>query len=267
MTLIPRLLAAAAAALALAAPALAAGEYKKPEPHTWQFEGPFGTFDRAALQRGFYVYTQVCASCHSVDYLDFRNLGQEGGPFYNAEFPNPNDNPVVRSIAAEYMVTDGPDDFGEMFERPGRPADSFPQPYPNQQAARAANGGAYPVDLSVITKARKGGAEYIRSLLLGYEYEPPADLDIRPGLYYNPYFSGGLIAMPPQLVEGIVEYPDGTAATPEQMAHDVTAFLSWLAEPHMEERKRMGLMVMIYLGFLTVLLWFAYKAVWKNVKH
>ncbi len=256
-----------AAASFAAAPALAAEKAKKPEEHVWAFEGPFGTFDRAAMQRGFQVYQQVCAACHGLEYVDFRHLGQEGGPFFMDEYANPNDNPVIRQIASEYTVTDGPDDFGEMFEREGRPSDTIPSPYPNEQAARAANGGAYPPDLSVIVKARKGGTEYLRSLLLGYEYEPPEDLDIRPGLYYNPYFPGGLIAMPPQLREGIVEYADGTPATPEQMAHDLGSFLTWAAEPHMEARKRMGLMVMIYLTILSVLLWLAYRQVWSKVKH
>jgi len=262
-----RIAAAGLAAVTLAGQALAAGEYKKPEEHTWAFEGPFGAFDRAAMQRGFQVYQQLCSACHSVDYLDFRHLGEEGGPFFTEEYANPNDNPVIRQIASEYTITDGPDDFGDMFERPGRPSDGFPSPYENEQMARSANGGAYPPDFSVIVKARKGGPEYIRSLMLGYDYEPPEDLDIRPGLYYNPYFPGGLIAMPPQLREGIIEYSDGTAATPEQMAHDVVSFLTWVAEPHMEARKRMGLMVMIYLTIFAILLWLAYRQVWSNVKH
>jgi len=264
-----------AAAVGFASPVFPAGEYKKPEEHTWAFEGPFGSYDRSAMQRGFQVYQQICAACHSLDYIDFRHLGQRGGPFEYVPagpggelvtFDNPNDNPVIRQIASEYTITDL-DDFGLPIERPGRPSDSFPDPYENQQMARMANGGAYPVDLSVITKARKGGPEYIRSLLLGYEYDVPEDVDVRPGLYYNPYFPGGLIAMPPQLREGMVEYADGTASTPEQMAHDVVSFLSWAAEPHMEARKRLGLMVMIYLTIFAILLWLAYRQVWSNVKH
>ncbi|XBQ15095.1 MAG: cytochrome c1 [Oceanicaulis sp.] len=265
---IHRLLLAVAGAAAIAAPvAWAAGEYKKPREHTWEFEGPFGTFDRASMQRGFQIYQQVCSACHGLAQLDFRHLGSEGGPFYMEEYPNPNDNPMVRAIAAEYMVEDGPDEWGDMFERPGRPSDDFPYPYENVQQGRAANGGAYPPDLSVITKARKGGPEYIYSLLLGYDYEVPADVEVRPGNYYNPYFPGGLLAMPPQLYPDLVVFEDGTEATPEQMAHDVVQFLTWAAEPHMEARKRMGLMVMIYLLILAGLLYASYRQVWSRVKH
>ncbi|MGJ3233153.1 MAG: cytochrome c1 [Oceanicaulis sp.] len=265
---IKRLLAAAAGVLVVGAPlAWAAGEYKKPEPYDFAWEGPFATFDQAQLQRGYHVYSQVCSACHGMRQLDFRHLGMEGGPFHMEDFPNPNENPVVRAIAAEYTIEDGPNEFGDMFERPGRPSDDFPYPYANQQQARAANGGAYPPDLSVIVKARKGGPEYIRSLLLGYDQEPPADLDIRPGNYYNPYMSGQVIAMPPQLYPDLVEYEDGTEATPEQMATDITAFLTWAGEPHMEARKRMGLMVMIYLLILAGLLYASYRQVWSRVKH
>ena len=267
MRVFNRLLLAVAAALSLAAPGLAAEDAHHPEDHEWSFEGPFGTFDRASLQRGFQVYEQVCSACHSLDYVAFADLGREGGPFHNEEYANPNENPVVRASEADYMITDGPDDFGDMFERPGRPADEFPDPYANDQQARAANGGALPPNLSVITKARQGGPEYIRSLLLGYGEEPPEDLEVRPGLYYNPYFSGGLIAMPPQLQDGLVEYADGTEATAEQMAHDVVAFLAWAGEPHLEARKRMGMMVMIYLLILCALLWAAYKQVWSRIAH
>ncbi|TGY87583.1 cytochrome c1 [Marinicauda algicola] len=267
MKLLNRLLVAAAGALALAAPGLAAEKAKEPEAHTWSWEGPFGQYDQAELQRGFQVYQQVCASCHALEYMSFRNLGEEGGPFFDPEYPNPNDNPVVRAIAADYMIVDGPDEFGEMFEREGRPADRFPSPFPNENAAAAANGGAVPPNLSLIVKARTGGAEYIRSLMLGYDYPVPEDVTVRPGQYYNPYFPGGVLAMPPQLMEGLVEYADGTEATPEQMAHDVTAFLAWAAEPHMEARKSLGFMVMIYLLIVCVLVWLAYRQVWSRVHH
>lgn len=259
-----RLLCAAAASVAVAGAAFAAGEYKKPEEHTWQFEGPFGTFDKAALQRGFQIYNQVCSACHGMQHLDIRHLGMEGGPFYMEEYPDPNNNPMVRAIAAEYTVTDGPDEFGDMFEREGRPSDPFPYPYDNEAQARAANGGAYPPDLSVIVKARKGGAEYIRSLLLGYDEPTPEDVDLRPGQYYNPYMSGQVIAMPPQLYDDLIVYADDTPATKEQMAHDITAFLAWAAEPHMEARKAMGLVVMIYLTIFAALLWLAYRQVWRD---
>ena len=276
MTPIHRLLAAfAVGAVALSATAAHAAEGQKPpEDYEFSFEGPFGTYDPAAMQRGLTVYNQVCASCHAMEHLAFRHLGAEGGPFHTVRidgedvtFDNPNDNPIVRAIAAEAFIQDGPDEYGDMFERAGRPSDRFPSPYANEQQARAANGGAYPPDLSVIVKARYGGAEYIRSLLLGYDYEPPEDLDIRPGNYYNPYMYGGVIAMPPQLYPDLVVYEDGTEATPEQMAADVAVFLAWASEPHMEARKRMGMMVMIYLLFLAGLLYLAYRQVWSKVEH
>lgn len=241
----------------------AEGEGKKPANQEWSFEGPFGVFDRAALQRGYQVYREVCAACHSMDYVSFRMLGQEGGPFHDEDYPNPNDNPVVKALAAEFEIEDGPDEVGDMFMRAGRPSDWFPDPYPNQQAARAANGGAYPVDMSVITKARSGGADYVYALMTGYS--EPSDGEERPGLYYNPYFSGSWIAMPPQLIEGRVTYDDGTEATPEQMAADVTEFLAWASEPHMEQRKRLGFIVIGFLLLLTVLSYFAYKEVWRDV--
>lgn len=256
--------------LALAGTASAAGGGKHPDGPEggFPFEGPLGKFEMDSVQRGFQVYREVCSSCHGLKLLSYRNLGEPGGPFYDPAYPNPNDNPQVKAIAEQDMVVDAtPDEFGDPVTRPARPSDNFKQPFANEQMARAANNGAYPPDFSVIVKARKGGPEYIRSLMLGYDYEPPEDLDIRPGLYYNPYFPGGLIAMPPQLREGIIEYSDGTAATPEQMAHDVVSFLTWVAEPHMEARKRMGLMVMIYLTIFAILLWLAYRQVWSNVKH
>ncbi|WP_019961197.1 cytochrome c1 [Woodsholea maritima] len=278
MTIVKRLLVAAVGALALAAPALAAGgDQHHPEEHTWSFEGPFGTFDRAAVRRGFQVYQNVCAACHSMKLLSIRNLGEKNGPFRVMpdpehegeviEYTNPNDNPYLRAIAANYIIVDGPDSAGEMFERTGRPSDRFPSPFANEQQARASNGGAYPPDFSVIVKARHQGPEYIRSLLLGYGHEVPHDVHVAPGQYYNPYFPGGKLAMPPQLREGIVDYEGDIEATPEQMAHDVVAFLSWASDPKMEERKQLGLMVMIYLFIFAILMWFAYRAVWANVEH
>lgn len=272
-----RFITALAALAALSAPALSAeGEVHAPEEHTWSWEGPFGSFDDAELQRGFLVYQQVCASCHGLDQMSFRNLGQRGGPFETITDPatgeemtwdNPNDNPIVMAIAAEYMIMDGPDDAGDMFERPGVPADRFPNPFANPQQAAASNGGAIPPDLSVIVRARAGGAEYIRSLLIGYSDEIPHDVTLLPGQHYNEYFPGGVLAMAAPLSEGIVSYPDGSPETVEQYAHDVTAFLAWTAEPHMESRKRMGLAVMIFLLIFSILLWMAYRQVWANVKH
>ena len=267
MKMIQRLLAAAAGALALASPAaLAAEAGHHPAEYDFSFEGPFGTFDRAQLQRGFLVYQQVCSACHSMNQLHIRNLGEEGGPFYSEEYPNPNDNPIVMQIAAGYQVEDGPNDDGDMFMRDGLPSDAFPAPFENEQQARASNGGAYPPDLSLIVKARSGGADYIRSLLLGYE-EAPEDSHLSPGQYYNAYFAGGAIAMAPPLVDDIISYDDGTTASMEQMAEDVVTFLTWAGDPHMEERKQMGVMVLMYLFIFAVLVYLAYRQVWRNVKH
>ncbi|MDA8544338.1 cytochrome c1 [Alphaproteobacteria bacterium] len=253
-------LAAAIMAVGLSAavftPANAAGDAKHPAEMNWQFDGLFGTYDRNALRRGFQVYKEVCASCHSLNQIAFRNLSQEGGPeFSEAE---------VKAIAKEYLVEDGPDDYGDMFERDALPRDKFPSPYPNENAARAANGGAYPPDLSLITKARGGGADYIHALLSGYE-EAPEGVEMRAGLYYNPYMAGGKIAMPVPLLEELVEYSDGTEATVEQMSMDVTHFLNWTAEPELEQRKRMGFMVLIYLSIFAGLMFFSMRKIWADL--
>ncbi|MDA8624461.1 cytochrome c1 [Alphaproteobacteria bacterium] len=253
-------LAAAIMAVGLSAavftPANAAGDAKHPAEMNWQFDGLLGTYDRNALRRGFQVYKEVCASCHSLNQIAFRNLSQEGGPeFSEAE---------VKAIAKEYLVEDGPDDYGDMFERDALPRDKFPSPYPNENAARAANGGAYPPDLSLITKARGGGADYIHALLSGYE-EAPEGVEMRAGLYYNPYMAGGKIAMPVPLLEELVEYSDGTEATVEQMSMDVTHFLNWTAEPELEQRKRMGFMVLIYLSIFAGLMFFSMRKIWADL--
>jgi len=253
---IKAVLAVAIMAAGLSAPASAAGDAKHPAEIDWQFDGLFGTYDRNALRRGFQVYKEVCASCHSLNQIAFRNLSQEGGPeFSDAE---------VKAIAREYIVEDGPDDYGNMFERDALPRDKFPSPYPNENAARAANGGAYPPDLSLITKARGGGADYIHALLSGYE-EAPEGVEIRAGLYYNPYMAGGKIAMRVPLLEELVEYSDGTEATVEQMSMDVTHFLNWTAEPELEERKRMGFMVLIYLTIFAGLMFFSMRKIWADL--
>ena len=241
---------------AVSTPANAAGDAKHPAEMNWQFDGLFGTYDRNALRRGFQVFKEVCASCHSLNQIAFRNLSQEGGPeFSEAE---------VKAIAKEYLVEDGPDDYGDMFERDALPRDKFPSPYPNENAARAANGGAYPPDLSLITKARGGGADYIHALLSGYE-EAPEGVEMRAGLYYNPYMAGGKIAMPVPLLEELVEYSDGTEATVEQMSMDVTHFLNWTAEPELEQRKRMGFMVLIYLSIFAGLMFFSMRKIWADL--
>jgi len=232
----------------------AAGPDIKGETVDWGFNGPFGKFDKSSLQRGLQVYTEVCSSCHSLKYIAYRNLSDLG--YNKAE---------IKAFASSFTVIDGPDDEGEMFERPGMPADQFVSPYPNMNAARAANGGAYPPDLSLMTKARVGGANYLYSLIVGYK-EPPADINIRDGLYYNKYYSGNLIAMPQPLYGDDVTYADGTEATIEQMAADVTEFLAWSAEPEMEVRKRTGIAAVTFLLIMSVLSYLAKQQIWANVK-
>ena len=222
----------------------------------WSFKGLTGKFDRASLQRGFQVYKEVCSSCHSMQYLSYRNLGEAGGPeFSEAE---------VKAIASSVEITDGPDNQGEMFTRPGRPSDKFKSPYPNINASIAANGGAYPPDMSVLVKARPGGANYIYSVLVGYE-EPPAGMDLDDGVYYNKYMIGKKIKMSAPLTEEIVEYSDGTKASVDQMAKDVTTFLSWAAEPELEERHQTGIKVMIYLILLTILVYLSMRKIWSRI--
>jgi cytochrome c1 len=238
----------------------------EPEHHHFHFQGLFGTYDRAAVQRGYQVYREICAACHGMEYVYFRTLGEDGGPFHDEEYPNANDNPVIKALAAEFQITDGPDDFGEMFQRPGRPSDAFPEPFPNVQAARAANGGATPPDLSVITKARHHGPDYLASLMLGY-VPAPEGFEVQPGLYYNPYFEGRQIAMPQQIRDGSVTYADGTEATAEQISRDVAEFLAWAAEPKFEARRQMGLAVIGFLVVLSLLTYLSYRAIWHNIEH
>ena len=238
-------------------PARAAEEVNIPG-QSWSFEAPFGTFDRAQLQRGYKVYKEVCAACHGIRLLHFRNLGEPGGPGFSEG--------QVRALAAEAQVTDGPDDSGEMFERPGRPSDRLKSPYPNDEAARAANGGALPPDLSVMAKARGGGPDYIYALLIGYR-DAPADMQLAEGMNYNAYFPGHQIAMPPPLSDGQVEYTDGSPVTVQQYARDVAAFLMWAAEPKLEERHELGFRIMIYLLVLAAFLFLAKRRVWSRLAH
>lgn len=251
------------------------GDYKMEHKH-WHFNGPFGTYDKAAAQRGYQVYREVCASCHQLKFLSFRHLGDKGAPFYNEEYKNPNENPVVKNFAADWTVEFIDPDTGDVEERPGVTADKFPPIYPNDAAARASNGGALPPELSVIAKARTGGPDYIYNLLTAYGTKKPADVELTPGLYYNPVMEGGKIAMAAPLSDGQVEYAtqdafgnpiDAPEATVEQMAADVTEFLAWSADPKLEQRKATGLMTMIYLLILSALLWLSYKRVWKDVEH
>lgn len=234
----------------------AGGEFPiEPKQMSWPFEGPFGTFDRQAIQRGFQVYKEVCSACHGIPKVAFRNLREIG--FSQAE---------VEAIASSYNIVDGPNDDGEMFERPGVPADHFPSPFPNEKAARSANGGLFPPDLSLIIKAREDGANYLYSLLTGYE-DPPESMNVPEGTYYNPYFPTGVIGMAPPLAsEGQVSYSDGTDATIQQMARDLVEFLQWTAEPEMEARKSMGIQTILYLLAFTVLFYAVYKKTWKDVE-
>ena len=222
----------------------------------WSFKELTGKFDRASLQRGFQVYKEVCSSCHSMQYLSYRNLGEPGGPEFTLE--------EVKAIAASVEIEDGPDSQGEMFTRQGKPSDKFKSPYPNIEASTAANGGAYPPDMSVLVKARPGGADYMYSVLMGYE-EPPAGMKLDDGVYYNKYMVGQKIKMASPLSDGIVEYSDGTEATMDQMARDVTTFLAWAAEPELEERHRVGFKVIIYLILLTILVYLSMKKIWSRV--
>ena len=223
----------------------------------WTFKGLFGKFDRASLQRGYQVYTEVCAACHSMKYLSYRNLMEEGGPEFSEA--------QAKAIAAQFEITDGPNSEGEMFQRPAKLSDKFVMPYPNAKAAQAANGGAYPPDMSVLAKARKGGVDYLYSLLLGYE-DPPIGISLDEGVHYNKFMYGNKIKMPKPLEDDLIEYSDGTPATEEQMAKDVVTFLMWSAEPHLEARHKMGFKAIIYLTILTLLVYLSMRKIWSRVK-
>jgi len=264
-----------------AATALAAGESHTPEREKWSFAGIFGRYDNNQLQRGFQVYQNVCSGCHSMTRVAFRNLAEKGGPEFKPE--------QIRELAAKWpiQIKDGPNDKGEMFERPARLSDAFPSPFANVESAKVANGGAYPPDFSVLAKARtyrvgfpgfvidaipgftyqEAGVDYIHALLAkGYDEKPPADLKIEDGLYYNAYMPGGKIAMPKPLADGQVEYTDGSPMTVDQYARDVSAFMMWAAEPHLEQRKQLGFRVMVFLIVFAGLLYYTKKKVWAGVK-
>ncbi|QJP17166.1 cytochrome c1 [Starkeya sp. ORNL1] len=270
-------LGAAAALLLAGAPAAFAQEHGAPQPHreSWSFAGPFGKYDQAQLQRGFQVFKEVCSSCHSAHLFAFRNLAQEGGPGYSED--------QAKTVAEEYKVQDGPNDSGDMFERPARLSDRWPSPFPNEQAARASNGGAFPPDFSVLAKARtyevgfpgflidvlkqyqEQGPDYIHALLNGYKDTPPEGFNLPEGAHYNEYFPGHAIKMPKPLSDDQVTYSDGTPQTVDQYSRDVVAFMMWLAEPHLEARKRIGFQVMLFLILFAGLLYFTKKKVWKSV--
>jgi ubiquinol-cytochrome c reductase cytochrome c1 subunit len=221
----------------------------------WSFNGIFGTFDRTSLQRGYQVYKEVCSGCHSVQHLSYRNLSERGGPEFSVA--------EAKAIASQFEVEDGPNSDGEMFLRPGKLSDNFVKPYQNVEASTAANGGAYPPDMSVLTKARAGGADYIYSLLMGYD-EAPTDFKLDDGVYYNKYMPGNKIKMSEPISDGIVEYSDGTDSTKEQIAKDVTTFLVWASEPHLESQHRMGFKVIIYLIILITLVYMSKQKVWSR---
>lgn len=225
---------------------------RTPIPQHWSFKTPLGTFDKKELQRGFQVYKEVCAACHGINQLRFRELEKIG--FTKDQ---------VKALAASYTVKEEEDADEE--ERPGRPGDRVPSPFSSEKKAREANGGAYPVDLSLITKGRGQGPDYLYALLTGYE-PCPKDVTLFEGRSYNPYFQGGQISMPPPLIDNIITYHDGTLATIPQMARDVTAFLSWVAEPELENRHEMGVKVLLFLLVLTGLFYGVYQALWKLVR-
>ena len=223
----------------------------------WSFKGIFGKFDRGELRRGYQVYSEVCAGCHSISQLSYRNLSEKGGPEFSIK--------VVEDIAASFEIKDGPNSEGDMFTRPGRLPDKFPNPYPNIEAAKAANGGAYPPDMSVLAKARKGGAAYIFSLLQGYD-EPPEGYQLDEGVYYNKYMDGNQIKMPNVLFDDLVEYADGTKATKEQMSKDISSFLTWVSEPSLETRHKLGFKVILFLIILAVLAYFSMNRLWSRIE-
>jgi ubiquinol-cytochrome c reductase cytochrome c1 subunit len=276
----------AAATLALAAGGAAAQEgqaaaeqhfpINEPKQESWTFSGPFGYYDKAQLQRGLKVYKDVCSNCHSLNLVAFRTLEELG--YSEAQ---------VKALAAEYTIHDGPNDDGDMFDRPGIPSDYFPSPFPNPQAAAAANGGAAPPDFSLLAKARgvergfprfifdiftqyaEAGPDYIHSLLTGYGQTPPAGLTIPEGTYYNPYFiSAPSLKMPPPLTnDTLVKYDDGTPASIDQNARDVAAFMMWAAEPHLEDRKKTGFRVILFLIGFGALVYLAKRRIWAEVAH
>jgi len=243
--------------------AQAAADARAPKSVAFSFEGPLGTYDRGALQRGFQIYKEVCSACHSLNRIAFHNLADPGGPSFT--------DAQVKAIAASYKIPAEPNDKGELYDssgnrltRPGIAADHFPPPFPNEQAARTANGGALPPDLSLIVKARAGGPAYVYSIVTGFHEKPPAWFKVLPNKYYNPYFAGWNISMPPPLTDGSVTFADGAPSKIDQEAHDVVTFLSWTSEPRMEERKRLGLGVMAFLIIFAGLLYLSYRRVWRD---
>ncbi|WP_027039400.1 cytochrome c1 [Mesorhizobium ciceri] len=247
----------------------------EPKEMDWSFTGPFGTYDKAQLQRGLKVYKEVCSACHSMNLVAFRTLSDLG--YSDAQ---------IKTLSAEYTIHDGPNDAGDMFDRPGKPSDHFPPPFANEEAAAASNGGAAPPDMSLLAKARgvergfpqfvfdiftqydAGGPDYIHSLLTGYNETPPAGMVIPEGTHYNPYFMSGVsLKMPNPLSDGQVTYDDGAPQTVDQYSRDVSAFLAWAAEPHMEDRKKTGFRVLVFLLLFGALVYLTKRKVWEGVAH
>ena len=266
-----------------ASPAAAGSTQAELKDVHWSFDGPFGMYDQEQLQRGYKVYKEVCSSCHSMSMVAFRNLADPGGPFFNPKYKNPNENPVAKAIAKDFQISDIDSDSGDAIKRPGTTADYFPSPFANDAAARAANGGAVPPDMSLLAAAREGGPQYIYSVVTGDGTPPPAGLTVPTGKFYDPWMSGdvssyykgdphktpvgGFIAMPPPLSDNRVTFDDGTKATVDQEARDVAAFLQWAADPKMEERKQSGVAVMIFLLLFSGLLYASYRQIWSKVGH
>ena len=247
-----------------------------PAHQAWSFSGPFGTYDMAQLQRGYQVYRQVCSNCHAAKFMSFRNLAEAGGPGFS--------DSQVKALSSTFKVQDGPDDSGNMYDRPGRPSDPFPSPFANEQAARAANGGALPPDMSTLAKARsfeqggvwflldpftqyqEEGPDYIHALLNGYKDPAPADFKLPSGKYYNVFYPGHAISMPPPLSDGLVNYSDGSPTTVEQYSKDITAYLQWMSEPKLAQRKQTGFKAVIFLAIFASLLFLMKRRIWAGVK-
>ncbi len=270
--------------LAFAVPAFAETTQAELKDVHWSFDNPvFGKFDQEQLQRGYKVYHDVCANCHSMNLMTFGDMAGKGAPFYDEKYPNPNNNPKVKALAAEFKVATIDQDTGDVVQVPAQTKDPFKAPFANKYAAQAANGGALPPDMSLLAKAREGGPAYIYSLVTSYQDNPPAGLKVAPGKYYNPIFpgdlssswtgdpksvpKGGVIGMPPPLRDNAVTYDDGVKATTDQEAKDVAAFLAWAAEPHADERRQTGFAVIVYLLIFAGLLYASYKRIWRNIAH
>lgn len=245
---------AAAGLMVSSGAAMASGAAEPLMKPGFSWEGFFGRYDQAELKRGFEVYNAICSNCHGLRLVAYRNLAAIGLT-----------EDEIKTVASARELADEPNDEGEVHMRPGRPSDKWINPFPNDKAAASANGGALPPDLSLMAKARVGGPNYLYSLMLGFSEEIPHGVGIPEGKYYNKYFPGYAIGMPPQLMEDLVSYTDGTKATPEQLAKDITAFLNWAAEPELNERKSLGLKVMIFLAVFTAMLYALKRQIWKNL--